>query len=75
MNVVATLVALPPTIFGTGSARLGGAIACVLSVVLAVEGFPAMQEDQAAYVERTKRKDRGTSAPAPEMTPGGSPTR
>ena len=74
LSVVAALVALPPTIFGTGRARLGGAIACILSLVLAVTGFPAMQKDQAAYAEFTKRKNTATSVPAPglpgEVTPG-----
>jgi hypothetical protein len=67
VSVVAALVALPSTIFGTGRARLGGAIACILSLVLAVSGFPAMQKDQAAYAELTKRKNTATSVRAPGL--------
>jgi hypothetical protein len=75
LSVVATLVALPPAIFGAGRrARLGGAIVCILSLVLAVTSFPAMQKDQAAYAELTKRKNTATSVPAPglpgEVPPG-----
>jgi hypothetical protein len=76
LSVVATLVALPPTIFGPGRARLGGAIACILSLVLAVTGFPAMQKDQAVYAELIKRKNTATNIPAPglpgEVTPVGT---
>lgn len=79
LSVIATLVALPPAIFGTGGARLGGAIACTLSLALAVTGFPAMQKDQTAYAERMKKADRATSAPAPgrpgEIPPSGSQTK
>ncbi len=74
MSVVATLVALPPAIFGPGRARIGGAIACILSLALAVSSFPAMQKDQTAYAELTKRKNTATSVPAPglpgEVPPG-----
>lgn len=74
LGVVATLVALPPAIFGTGRARLGGTIACIFSLALAVTSFPAMQKDQAAYAEFTKRKNTATSVPASglpgEVTPG-----
>jgi len=73
LSVVATLVALPPAIFGTGRARLGGAIACIFSLALAITSFPAMQKDQAAYAEFTKRKNTATHVPAPvfpgEVTP------
>lgn len=64
LSAVATLVALPPVIFGPGRARLGGAIACIFSLALTVTGFPAMQKDQAAYAESTKRKNTATSVPA-----------
>lgn len=74
LSVVATLVALPPAIFGTGRARIGGAIACIFSLVLAVTSFPAMQKDQAAYADRAQRKYQSTGAPAPglpgEVPPG-----
>lgn len=73
LSVVAALVALPPAIFGPGRARLGGLIACILSLTLAVTGFPAMQKDQAAYAESTKRKSTATSVPAtacPESVAG-----
>lgn len=73
VSVVATLVALPPTIFGPSRARLVGAIACILSLVLAVTGFPAMRKDQAAYAELTKRKNTATSVRAPGL-PGEVPT-
>lgn len=76
LSVVAALVALPPAIFGPGRARLGGAIACIISLALALTSFPAMQKDQAAYAEFTKRKNTATSVPAPglsgEVTPGSS---
>lgn len=74
VSVVATLVALPPAIFGSGRARIGGVIACILSLTLAVTSFPAMQKDQAAYAELTKRKNTATTVPAPglpgEVAPG-----
>lgn len=75
-SVAATLMALLPALFGTGRARLAGAIVCVLSLALAVGGFSAMQKDQAAYTERAKSKNRATGAPAPsqrrEMPPSSS---
>ncbi len=74
LSVVATLVALSPTIFGAGRARIGGTIVCILSLALAVTSFPAMQKDQAAYAELTKRKNTATNAPTPslpgEVAPG-----
>lgn len=74
LSVVAALVALPSAIFGPGRARIGGVIACILSLALAVTSFPAMQKDQAAYVELTKRKNTATSVPMSglpvEVTPG-----
>lgn len=74
LSVVAALVALPPAIFGPGRARLGGAIACIISLALAVTSFPAMQKDQAAYADRAKRKYQSTGAPTPglpgETAPG-----
>lgn len=74
LSVVAALVALPPAIFGVGRARLGGTIACVISLALAVTSFPAMQKDQVVYAESTKRKNTTTSVPAPvlpgDATPG-----
>jgi len=74
LSVVAALVALPPAIFGPGRARLGGAIACIFSLVLAVTVFSSMQKEQAAYAESTKRKNTATSISAPglpgEVTPG-----
>lgn len=74
VSMVAALIALPPAIFGPGRSRFGGAIACILALVLAIASFPAMQKDQAAYVESTKRKKTATSVPAPglpgEVAPG-----
>lgn len=67
LSVVATLVALPPVIFGLGRARIGGAIACIFSLALAVTSFPAMQKDQAVYAESAKRKNTATSVPAPRL--------
>lgn len=67
LSMVAALIALPPTIFGAGRARLGGAIACILSLTLVVTSFPAMQKDQAAYAELTERKNIATSVPAPGL--------
>lgn len=67
LGAVATLVALPPAIFGPGRARLGGAIACILALVLAITGFPAMQKDQAAYTESAKSKNTTTSVTAPRL--------
>src|SRR3954468_12499606 len=67
LSVVATMVVLSPTIFGTGRVRLGGAIACILSLVLAITGFSAMQKDQAAYAESIKRKNTATNVPAPGL--------
>lgn len=67
LSVVAALVALPSAILGPGRARLGGTIVCILSLALAVTGFPAMQKDQAAYAESTKRKNTATSVPAPGL--------
>lgn len=64
LSVVAALVALPPTIFGTGRARLGGTIVCIISLALAVASFPAMQKDQAAYAKSKKIKNTAISTPA-----------
>lgn len=72
LSVVASLIALPPAILGPGRARLGGAIACILSLVLAVTGFPAMQKDQAAYAESRKRTNTAPSVPVPGL-PGDVP--
>lgn len=76
LSVVAALVALPSAIFGAGRARIGGTIACIISLALAVASFPAMRKDQAVYAESTKRKSTATSVPAPglpgEATLGGA---
>lgn len=76
LSVVAALVALPPAILGLGRARLGGLIACILSLTLAVTAFPAMQKDRAAYAESTTRKNTATSVPATglpgDVPPGGT---
>lgn len=66
-SIVALLFALPPTIFGPGRARLGGAVAGILSLVLAVTGFPAMQKEQSIYVERINRKNTGTIVTSPGL--------
>lgn len=67
LSVAAALLALPPALLGTGRARLGGALACVLSLMLAVASYAAMQKDQAAYTESVKRKHTATSVPAPGL--------
>ncbi len=54
LSAVATLIALPPAIFGPGRARLGGAIACILSLALALAVFPTMQKDRAAALSARK---------------------
>lgn len=74
LSVIATLIALPAAIFGSGRARLGAALVCVLALALAVAGFPEMRKDQATYAEVTKRKNTATGVPAPDLSGQVPPT-
>ena len=64
--VAAALTALAPAIFAAGRARIGGMLACALSLALAAISFPSMLKDQTAYAERVQKKIHGigTSPPA-----------
>lgn len=63
--LVAAVLAIVPTLFGTRVPRVLGGALLAISLVLAYQGYPAFSKEMADYRNRVKAPAGHNSAPSP----------